>query len=310
MTNGSRTNRWFGALSAALSATALLGAAPTATKADPAYKTEIDAWHQKRVERLKSPNGWLAVVGLSWLKPGDNPVGSADGSAVILPKSAPAKVGNLRLTGKSVQFIPADGAGATIGGKPAAPTPMVTDAGEGEPTTITAGTASFFAIERAGKVGIRVKDAKAPAIATFRGIERYPVDPKWKVEAKWEPYAPSKKVQTHTVIGTVDEETSPGVAVFTLDGQSFRLEPVLEEGSDELFFVFGDATNGRTTYGGGRFLYTPMPKDGKVVLDFNKSYNPPCCFTDFATCPMPRPYNRIAARIEAGEKGYKGGAKH
>lgn len=305
----SRTGRFLFLLAAVSAAAPVVSAAEPAKGADAAYRKDVDAWHEKRIERLKSPSGWLAVVGLSWLKPGDNWVGSAEGAAVALPKSAPAKVGTLKVNGRTVQFIPTDGGGATLGGKPATPVTMASDV-TGEPTTIHIGTVSLFVIERGGRVGVRVKDSKSPGIAGFRGIERYPIDPKWRVDAAWEPYATPKKVQTHTVIGTVDEESSPGVAVFTVDGRTYRLEPVLEEGSDELFFVFGDATNGRTTYGGGRFLYTPMPKAGRVTLDFNRSYNPPCCFTDFATCPMPRSENRIAARIEAGEKGYKGGARH
>ncbi len=91
--------------------------------------------------------------------------------------------------------------------------------------------------------------------------------------------------------------------MFHLAGREFRLYPILEEpGAKQLFFIFRDQTSGKETYGAGRFLYTDLPKDGQVILDFNKAYNPPCVFTPYATCPLPPPENRLAVRIEAGER--------
>ncbi|MGA9524755.1 MAG: DUF1684 domain-containing protein, partial [Myxococcaceae bacterium] len=66
----------------------------------------------------------------------------------------------------------------------------------------------------------------------------------------------------------------------------------------------GDLTNRSDTYGAGRFLYTDLPRDGQVVLDFNRAYNPPCAFTPYATCPLPTRENKLPIRIEAGEKRY------
>ena len=71
-----------------------------------------------------------------------------------------------------------------------------------------------------------------------------------------------------------------------------------------MFFIFKDQTSGKETYPPGRFLNTPMPKDGEVTLDFNKAYNPPCAFTPYATCPLPPKQNHLAVRIEAGELRY------
>jgi uncharacterized protein (DUF1684 family) len=96
--------------------------------------------------------------------------------------------------------------------------------------------------------------------------------------------------------------SAPGTAVFTVEGQEYRLTPVLEEGSSILFFVFGDQTNRTETYGAGRFLYAALPEDGFAVLDFNRAYNPPCAFSPFATCPLPPKQNRLALKVEAGEK--------
>jgi hypothetical protein len=98
---------------------------------------------------------------------------------------------------------------------------------------------------------------------------------------------------------------SPGYAVFQLHGKEYRLRPVLETAdAKELFYIFRDQTSAKETYGAGRFFYSAMPKDGKVELDFNKAYNPPCAFTPYATCPLPPQENRLPIRIEAGEKKY------
>jgi uncharacterized protein (DUF1684 family) len=119
------------------------------------------------------------------------------------------------------------------------------------------------------------------------------------------PYEEPRMVRVPNVLGQMNEMPSPGAVEFTRDGRAIRLDGVLEEeGAQELFFIFRDGTSGKETYGSGRFLYAPLPKDGRIVLDFNKAYNPPCAFTPYATCPLPPPQNRIPIRIEAGEKAY------
>jgi uncharacterized protein (DUF1684 family) len=108
-----------------------------------------------------------------------------------------------------------------------------------------------------------------------------------------------------TIIAGYEEDYPvPGVAIFEIGGKEYRLEPVLEEPNGDYFFIFGDKTNGTETYGAGRFLYAKPAQGGRVILDFNKSYNPPCAFTEFATCPLPPPQNKLPIRIEAGEKKY------
>lgn len=104
------------------------------------------------------------------------------------------------------------------------------------------------------------------------------------------------------ILGMVEDLPCPGFAEFHLDGVTVRLEPVLE--GEELFFIFKDLTSGRETYPPGRFLYAALPKNGSVVLDFNKAYNPPCAFTPYATCPLPPKPNHIAVPIRAGELRY------
>jgi uncharacterized protein (DUF1684 family) len=181
---------------------------------------------------------------------------------------------------------------------------MVSDA-DGVPTVIEVGPLRFFVIRRGDQHGVRIRDRESEARKNFHGIDYYPIDPKWRVNAQFEPYSPTKKIPITNVVGMTEDMESPGALVFEVDGKTMRLDPVLEEGTDELFIIFGDTTNGRETYGGGRYLYAPKPgADQRTTVDFNKSYNPPCVFTDFATCPLPPSQNKLAVAVTAGEKKY------
>lgn len=274
------------------------------------YKQGIEQWHAGRVERLTAPDGWLSLIGLEWLKPGDNRIGSAVDNDIVL-KAGPAHLGVVTLAADgSVQLTLSADSGALIDGKPIAQAVLVDDAhaGDAAPTTVSFGTASFYAIDRSGRKGLRVKDTNAPTRQHFAGIESFPIDPSWRIEATWVPAKPGETLEMGTAIGTVDKFPVPGKLEFTRDGQSFELLPVIEEPDDAQYFVvFADRTSGKETYGAARFVYVDPPKDGKVVLDFNKAYNPPCAFTPFATCPLAPPENRLDIRVTAGEKKYAGG---
>ncbi|WP_291185181.1 DUF1684 domain-containing protein [Dokdonella sp.] len=274
-------------------------------KAPADYTKQIETWRAQRVERLKSPNGWLSLIGLHWLKDGKNTVGSAKDNDVVLAKG-PSRLGTITLKdGKATIELDAKAA-ASIDGKPEKSAVLLDDSHE-KPTTIAFGTASFYLIDRNGKKGLRVKDSEAQTRKQFLGIDNYAIDPSWRIEAKWEAYQPPHTLEIPTVLGTVDKMPVPGKAVFERDGKKYELLPVLEEkDAKELFFIFADRTSGKDTYGAGRFLYADMPKDGKVVIDFNKAYNPPCAFTPHATCPLAPPENRLDLTITAGEKKYRG----
>ena len=164
------------------------------------------------------------------------------------------------------------------------------------------GTLQFHVISRQGKLGLRVRDTASPARREFKGIPLYPYDPAWRVEARLEPGRGQKSVAVPNVLGAVEDMPSPGTLVFRFQGKEYHLTPVVEPGDDQLFIIFADQTNRTDTYAPGRFLYAPLPKDGKTVLDFNRATNPPCAFTSFATCPLPPRDNRLAVRVEAGEK--------
>lgn len=278
---------------------------PVKTAVQLPYPEEIAAWQANRATRLKAEGGWLSVVGLNWLKEGDNRFGSDRANDIVFPKG-PARGGTLRLQKGAVTLIPDPAADLRIEGQPAGQVRMSPDTSE-KPTTVTSGPLSFFMIDRGGKIGLRLKDNEAPGRKDFKGLEYYPVDPAWKFEARFEAYQPAKVIPIQNIVGMVDKLPSPGALVFSVAGKEYRVDPVLEEGSDELFIIFRDTTSGRETYGAGRYLYAKMPAaGGAVTLDFNKAYNPPCAFTDFATCPLPPLQNRLDLAVTAGEKKYEG----
>jgi len=261
------------------------------------------AWHEGRLQRLRSDDGWLTLVGLGWLKEGQNPAGSDGKAAVVFPEGAPTRVGTFTRSGTRVSFQPAPGVTVTRGGKPFTGGAVATDEeGHVEPDVFQVGRLRFQVIVRGARVGVRIKDPEARARKEFKGIPTYPPSARWRLTARWEPSNPTTEIAVPNVLGQVERSPSPGTAVFTVDGKEYRLTPVLEEGSPDLFFVFADETNRTETYGAGRFLYAEPAKDGTVLLDFNRAYNPPCAFSAFATCPLPPRQNRLALRVDAGER--------
>jgi len=272
--------------------------------ADPAYVAEIDNWHAQRIARLESETGWLTLVGLHALHDGPNVVGSAPGADAQLIAKAPARVGRIDVgPGREVTFTCDPDVDVRRYGAPAAgpvtTLDLVVDTA-GQPTELAVGTLVMYVIDRGGRYFLRVKDTRADALREFTGIERFPVDPRWRITARLEP-GPGT-VAVRNVLGQVDEEPSPGTLVFTVDGRACRLVPTGAPGQ-ELFIVFGDKTNGPQSYPGGRFLTADPPADdGTVTLDFNKAYNPPCAFTEFATCPLPPEGNVLPVAVTAGEK--------
>jgi uncharacterized protein len=286
----------------------LLGLAGTVTAAvgapDTAYRAEIEKWREAREARLRGDGGWLQVVGLFWLKEGANTFGTGAENAIVLPAgSAPRRAGVFELrNGKTTVRLEA-GALATVDGKPASVQELRPDVPGPADVLKLPPRLALHVIERGGRYGIRLKDTQSALLKEFTGLRWFPVSEDHRIEARFVPYDPPRKVPVPNVLGQVEELPSPGYAVFTIGGREVRLDPVLEEpGAKELFFIFRDETAQRETYPAGRFLYAPTPTDGVVRLDFNKAYSPPCAFTDFATCPLPPLANRLPIAVAAGEK--------
>jgi uncharacterized protein len=291
------------ALGVAAILTLVFGGSAAPTMAS--HREEWEAWRSRRLESLRREDGWLTLVGLFWLREGENSVGSDPASRVVLPPGkAPARLGSISLEKGTVSIGAEPGSGLTAEGKDVTAMPLATDAEAGRPTVLRLGSISFYVIARGSRFGVRVKDSQAEALKSFRGTETFPYDERYRVEARFEPYVPAHDIAVPNVLGTVEKEPSPGALVFELDGKTYRLDPVLETGETDLFVIFGDQTNGHETYGGGRFLYAKPAVGGKTILDFNRAYDPPCVFTPYATCPLPPKENKLPIRVEAGEKTY------
>jgi len=268
-----------------------------------AWRAEIERWRIARVERLKQPEGWLSLVGLHWLTEGTQTVGRAADNDIVLAVG-PDRLGTLTLADGRVRLALAPGVDARIGESDAREGDLNADSA-GTPTVVRFGRASFVLIERSGRLGLRVRDPEAPTRTGFTNIEFYPIDPAWRVEARFEPHPKGRTIEIATVINTLEPMANPGALVFEIDGRTHRLEAI-DDGSGELFIIFADRTNGRETYGPGRFLYAAMPENGRTTLDFNRAYNPPCAFNAYSTCPLPPPENRLDLEVRAGEKKYEG----
>jgi len=283
-----------------------VGSTETVASAESAdYEQEIETWRKGRAERLTSEDGWLTVIGLLWLEEGVNTLGgSPSNDLVFATPKAPATIGTIALQATLLHFEAAPSVVVTQNGEPIRSLDLLPDI-TGDPTILDLGDLRFHIIERAGRYAIRLRDRQNAARFNFPGIDSFPIDPNWQVEARFEAYHPPKRIPIANVLGTINQETSWGAVVFAVDGKTLRLDALAEPGAERLFLIFGDQTTGRETYGGGRYLYSDGPdRQGKVIVDFNKAYNPPCAFTDFATCPLPPRQNRLAARIVAGEKKF------
>lgn len=285
---------------------ASLSPAAAAPAAGPSYVQKIEAWQKERVDDLKKEDSWLTLVGLFWLDEGENRFGSDAGNKVIFPEGrGPAVAGTLIREGKKVRVRVAPGAGLTSAGKPVTEMELAADA-SGEPTVLELGTLSFFVLERGDRIGVRVKDKASPVRTSFHGLDFYPIRPEWRINARFEPYNPPKKVPIPNVLGQVTESNSPGAVVFDWEGKTYRLD-AFGSVKDGLSTIFADSTNGHETYGAGRFLDFGPFQDGKVEVDFNTAYNPPCAFTAFATCPLPPADNKLTLAVTAGEKKFGDG---
>lgn len=273
--------------------------------ASPEHQYEVNLWHTKRIDGLKKDTGWLNLVGLYWLEEGENTFGSSDKNKIVFPNNAPAELGVLTLQDSIVIFNSKGESKVQLNGETITKIEMKIDI-TGNPTILESGSLRWYIIKRGDKFGIRLRDLEAELLKNFDGIERFPIDSLWKINATFQAYNPPKRVLIPTAIGTFEESYSPGKLTFKIDNKYYSLDPT--SAGNGLFIVFADLTSGEETYGAGRFLYVEGPdSNNSVELDFNKAYNPPCAFTKYATCPLPPESNKIRVRITAGEKNFRKG---
>lgn len=269
------------------------------------HQQEIAAWRDARTARLTAPDGWLSLVGLHWLPPGKaQTLGHGDSNDIDLGRGPP-QLGTLTWIDGRAHFKAAADAGTAVDGKPVDELDLG-EAGDQPAPIVRFGNASFQLIERAGKFALRVKDNDAPTRSGFAGIPYFDIDPTWRIDARFEAHAEPRTIEVATVVGTLEEYPNPGRIVFERDGRTHAIEALVEEGTDQYFLIIADRSSGKETYGMARYLYAGPPVDGRIVVDFNKAYNPPCAFTAYATCPMPPQGNRLDLYVAAGEKTYAG----
>lgn len=281
-----------------------------------AYEQEIMDWRTGRAASLLAPTGYLNQIGLHWLEPGAYSIGSDVTNDIVVPTTAAGHIGELQVSEEGVRLQVADGVEVFNEGVPVSDVIMPADV-TGKGIMVSHRSLAWSVIERGGKLAVRIRDYEHPFLATFGPLPYYDIDRSKRVEAMLRKYDEPRAIVVDTVIeGFQQFPVSPGVVEFELDGKIYDLE-VQSSANDRLFIVFGDETNRGETYGAGRFIYMDDPgEDGGVAtLDFNKSYSPPCAFNDFSTCPVASPRNRLAVRIEAGERfdpalHYSGGAGH
>jgi len=270
-------------------AVAVIVAASLLGAASESYRAQLDEWRRQREAALRADGGWLTVTGLFWLHEGANTFGAASPNEIVLPADPALRGGAFDLHGDRVT-LRLDGQIREL--RPDSPAPA---------DIVTLGSLTLFVIRRGDRYGIRLKDTNSRLRKDFTGLHYFPVDEAYRISARFVPDA--RKIPIPNILGQVEDTPSPGYAEFEIHGQKLRLTPV-EEPPDKLFFIFRDLTAGKETYGSGRFLDAELAKDGTVVLDFNKAYNPPCAFTPYATCPLPPKQNRLPVRIAAGELKY------
>jgi len=268
----------------------------------PPVPADWAAWQTKRTESIGGTNGWTTLIGLHWLKEGSNSAGSAATNQIVLQSDrVPASIGTFTRSGNSVTFTAAPNTDVRVHGEKVSRMELKTDA-QPVPTRLQIGTVSMVTIQRGDRLGLRVRDPESAARREFKGLRWFPYDPAWRLAGQFVPFVVPEKLRVPDVTGATQEFDCPGGIVFLAQGSEQRLLVVEEPGESEFFVMFKDQTSGVSTYPAGRFLYVSKPDAaGRVIIDFNRAYTPPCGFTVFATCPLPPRPNWLPLSVKAGE---------
>jgi uncharacterized protein (DUF1684 family) len=265
-----------------------------------AYVESITQWQHQRLERLKSKTGWLNLAGLFWLEEGENSFGSDPSNDVVFPEKADPFCGTLILEQGKVFLRVKEGVQIAVGDSLVSQAELLNDH-EDHTTQLQQGDLAWYIIKRGERYGIRMRDYKHPRIEELDHIPSYPIQTGYVVEATLKPFEQPRTMTLATPVeGFTESYQCPGELHFTIHKQDLVLFPF--SSGKGYFFVFADETTGMETYGAGRFMYSTPDSTGRIILDFNKAYNPPCAFSPYATCPMPPRENFLPIAIEAGEK--------
>jgi uncharacterized protein (DUF1684 family) len=281
---------------------AMAGKENSAAEEVETHQQHIEAWRASRHERLSQPDGWLTLVGLEWIDDGESRIGSAADNDVQL-NGGPAYWGSVFLVDKKLTFQNADNQNVKINDQFLDHADLVADT-EGEPTLVSSGALTFHAIFRES-YALRIKDSQAKTLADFKGVDNYPISESWRINGRFVLAEEGETLEIANVLGQISQSSVLGSFEFDMDGKTHSLLGIGSEESEQLWFIFADRTSGHATYGAGRFLYSDgMPENGRLTVDFNKAYNPPCAFNPYSTCPLPPQRNRMDLMVEAGEKDF------
>ncbi|RBJ42965.1 DUF1684 domain-containing protein [Xanthomonas oryzae] len=269
------------------------------------YQLALDRARAERLTQLRAPDGWLSYTGSGRLRAGQYRVGSDPHGDIVLP-AGPAQLGQLTLDAAGQVRFRADAtASVTLNGQRIDEVRLEPERAGQRGDRLDVDGRQFYLVQTGALYGWRFRDPASPALRQFGGLEYFPTDPQWRIQAQWQPYPAPRTTTLLTSIGTPLTVEVPGEAVFSWNAHEYRLQPLLQEDGQGLFFLFVDRTSGKESYGGARYLYTALPRDGRVVLDFNLAENPPCALTPHVVCPIAPPENRLDVAVNAGEKTYR-----
>lgn len=279
-----------------LSLLILLFVAACDNQENPEYIESIETWRQVRLDSLKGKTGYVNLAGLFWLEEGENMFGSGSINKMVFPEVAPQFMGSLILHDGNV-LLQSD---LDLGLSPG--TDLVYEDSTRTAVAMTSGSLMWYVITRGEKTGVRLRDYKNPSIAALVSIESYPIRENWKIEARYEEYDQPKTVDILNINGQTSSVNVKGGLFFKFKGKEYELWPT-DDSDGDWFVTFSDPTSEDETYGAGRYIHVDFAdENGKTTIDFNKAYNPPCAFTEFATCPFPPDQNILPFKILAGEK--------
>lgn len=263
------------------------------------YEEQVLQWRAKKYHDLVGENGWLALTGLSWLKAGRNLVGSNPMCEVALPERAPTFLGIIELSGKTVRLQVADGVPVLVNGKPAHKT-ILKSSKDPKPSYITWNDLRMVVHEHAGKYAVRIWDNQRRHVFTLPLLKWFPVNKHFRFNARYTRYPEPKISEQPDMFGDTVEDRLDGYVAFHFEGKTYKLDAT-EVKEQKLFIKFRDLTSSKETYPPSRYHYTEPVTSGKVIVDFNYSYSPPCAFTEYATCIFAPQQNYLPFRVEAGE---------
>ncbi|OOG73750.1 DUF1684 domain-containing protein [Algoriphagus sp. A40] len=259
-----------------------------------------EQWKADRKAELLGENGWVNLIGLLWIDQENNFLNQvSEDSLSISNKAGKKNIGSFHLVGDSVWFHF---------------NPKVVKKSKPEllPKTLqfpvenySQGGVYFHrwkwsVIKRGENFAVRLRDLEHPALEDFKEIPVYDFAQNWSIPAFFEPKF-NQTIDIPNVLGQIVEWKVMGILKFEVDG--VKQEVIAFEDGGKLFVIFADVTSGKETYPTGRYLHVNYPdRSGNTTIDFNFSYNPPCAFTAFATCPIPPKENRLNFKVEAGEK--------